>query len=553
MAVTLPVGVPSPWIQADIARPSRPSPWTSEVAGYYFVSASGTDTGRPYGTPSAPRQTIPQSLGPGAYIEISGSYGIGSGGAINFTGSGNGSAWVAGSAGPIWFVGDLANKPHLTTLDGFLRGSYLYLDGLYFDTTTLAVGTSSDGFPADHILVRNCEFVGTGLEVTNRTGVGAIGFSAASKVTQVIFYLNTMRNWGDIGSGSDVDACGIIIDTWCDNVWVLENTIHTCSGSGGRFGGAYEGTQSPFNTTDIYVGKNHAYNCRQSGFAVKLIDFAVFSENHCHDILGGPGGPGCGLFAQYAPLNVWWVNNLLHDQQYGILVASTNATVKNSDITADVPGVYYVYAVGNVIHDCLDEDASYDTSDFQEAGIRMYGGTFRHYVNNTIVHCASGVIAHGFAGGTGGGHFLQGNIISDVVETNGRHVWFVNEETNSTMTNCLLYQPAGAARIQFNGASRTLAQYQSLSGSGGGCLEGNPLFANVGANDFNLTDPSPAVETGVLSAVYATYLADVGQTIAIDIEGTSRPQGSSWDMGAIELADDELNITTLNATTLTVG
>jgi len=518
----------------DQSVPPRPADWSSPVAGYYFVSAAGDDANG-NGTPSAPRRTIPQGLGPGQRIEFAPgeTYGIGSGGNLNFTGAGTGAAWFPNVSGPIWFVTQPGNPCHLITLDGFLRGSYLWLDGLYFDAVLLSIGVEADGFPADHIMVRNCQFVGTGLEETNRSALVIQGFDSGSNVDGVVVMGCTMRNWGNINSVGDVDACGTIMDTWVLNVWYFENLIHTCSGSGIRVGGAFENTQSPFNTVNIWVFQNEFYNCRQAGCAVKFADLTVFAENRCHDIMGGPGGPGCGLFAQYGPLNLWWVNNFSYNNEYGILVASTNTTVKNSAISADVPGIFYLYAVGNVIWNCLGDSAP--VSDFSEAGIRMFGGTYRHIVNNTIYGCASGIICNGFAGTQAdGGFFLENNIVDNVIYPSGNHLWFVNELTNSTVINSIFFQPAGTPRFVWGGGVLTLAQFQVTSGTGDDCSVADPLFTDAANDDFTLTAASPAIGDGIASTVYDTYDTDVGVPLTVDIAGNPRPTGGTFDDGAYE-------------------
>lgn len=72
-AYTYPIGVPTAWIAPDAVSPGRPVDWSSEVPGYYFIDYSaGTNTGRTYGTPTAPRKTIPSTFGPGTYYEVKG-------------------------------------------------------------------------------------------------------------------------------------------------------------------------------------------------------------------------------------------------------------------------------------------------------------------------------------------------------------------------------------------------------------------------------------------------------------------------------------------------
>lgn len=531
----IPNYIPIPAFGYGVAVPDRPSPWNSPIPGYWYVSATGSDANG-NGTPAAPRQTIPQNQGPGQLVVFADGedYGIGSGGNLNFTGAGNGDVWVANTSGPIWFVGDRTNKPHMITLDGFLRGSYLWIDGLYWDETALNIGIEADGFAADHVMVRSCEFVGSQDPDFPRTALTAAGFDTGSNVNQVLIQDCLIYNWGDINAPTDLDSCGIIIDTWCLNVWIVDTEIHTCSGSAMRLGGAFASTQSPYNTDHIFVTGCELYNCRQAGVAVKFADLVVVAENDCYGILGGPGGPGSGVFAQYGPLNLWWINNFLHDSENGGLVASTELTVKNSTITADVPGIFYIYAIGNVSWN--NKGASPPVSDFSEAGLRLTGGTYRYVVNHTSYGDASAFIMNGTSGTQAdGGYFMQNNISANIAYPgDGQHYWFVGELTNSTIANGLCYQSGGSAGFIW-GAPPSIGLAAFIIASGANEMqEANPLFTNAAGDDFTLLVGSPAIDQGDLSGVYATYLAEVGLPLAQDIAGTPRPLNGQWDEGAYE-------------------
>jgi parallel beta-helix repeat protein len=73
----------------------------------------------------------------------------------------------------------------------------------------------------------------------------------------------------------------------------------------------------------------------------------------------------------------------------------------------------------------------------------------------------------------------------------------------------------------------TLAQWQSQSGQDTHSVVSSPatVFTNAAANDYRLKTGSPAVDTGTAN-----------QAPAVDIVGTSRPQGAGTDVGAYELS-----------------
>ena len=57
------------------------------------------------------------------------------------------------------------------------------------------------------------------------------------------------------------------------------------------------------------------------------------------------------------------------------------------------------------------------------------------------------------------------------------------------------------------------------------CLEGDPRFVDPEAGDFHLRPDSPAIDRGTAE-----------DAPSVDLEGTPRPQGRGYDLGAYELA-----------------
>jgi hypothetical protein len=89
----------------------------------------------------------------------------------------------------------------------------------------------------------------------------------------------------------------------------------------------------------------------------------------------------------------------------------------------------------------------------------------------------------------------------------------------------LFYDESTNYVISWLGSAKTLSQYQQESSFGTNSINGDPLFQNIAVNDFHLRSESPAIDIG-------TTLVEVTS----DIEGTTRPQGSGYDMGAYEIA-----------------
>jgi hypothetical protein len=96
---------------------------------------------------------------------------------------------------------------------------------------------------------------------------------------------------------------------------------------------------------------------------------------------------------------------------------------------------------------------------------------------------------------------------------------------NSVVLNQATGAPADT--ITYNGLcqvsySSVFPQSASISGQGNAVVD--PLLKDPGHGDYQLTATSPAVDT-----------ADPIATLAVDLEGTPRPQGTRRDRGAFEL------------------
>jgi hypothetical protein len=76
---------------------------------------------------------------------------------------------------------------------------------------------------------------------------------------------------------------------------------------------------------------------------------------------------------------------------------------------------------------------------------------------------------------------------------------------------------------------------QRYPGQGQHDLAADPQFVDAARGNFALRVTSPAVNTGTLDAVYATFFKLYGVNITKDIAGNLRPQGATYDLGAYEL------------------
>ncbi|MCP4351061.1 MAG: hypothetical protein GY795_36820 [Desulfobacterales bacterium] len=118
-----------------------------------------------------------------------------------------------------------------------------------------------------------------------------------------------------------------------------------------------------------------------------------------------------------------------------------------------------------------------------------------------------------------------------IVKNKSRYVGGVesNFRPYPTITNCIIRDNSGGIiggnpeiPEQVGGASATYSNIQ-YGYSGEGNIDDDPLFVNTENDDYRLTQNSPCIDKGTADNAPAT-----------DIDGVSRPQGNSYDMGAYE-------------------
>ena len=398
-----------------------------------------------------------------------------------------------------------------------VSGSYVILENLEFANSP----PDDDGLvllaPLNNAALRFSDvrgnLAGGGLSVTSYTSATA---------TNVVVYGNTIHDNGDIAATFDQDIHGIEVNSDVSNLWVVDNQMYRNSGDGIQINAGSAGSASSLH--HVYVGRNVAHHNKQNGFWSKQSTDVIFSQNTSYGHRPGNSSSGAGMGFQYAPERIWFLYNNIFDCELGIYVANDNGLGNGQNS----------YYIGNLITNIHSSGGFQSGSAYQNAGFVLAGSRNRYLVNNTLYQTDSGIAAPGSAGGL----FMSNNIISNLTQAQGSHVFIEQPATasGSTIRNTLFQ---GTVRIKWGGNSPvyTLASFQSSHpGACGGCRTGEPQFANPGAGDLSLLPGSPAVDTGVADAVYTTFQSLYGISIARDFAGTPRPQGVAWDMGAYERA-----------------
>ncbi|MEJ6121139.1 right-handed parallel beta-helix repeat-containing protein [Vibrio sp. 2-Bac 85] len=374
----MPVGIPNTTLDFQQEMPLRPSDWSIEKPGYYYINYQTGSDKQTYGTPDAPRKSFPNPVSAGSYIEIAGEYnqGFKNYGSRIYSLNGTDAVWSAGVSGPVWVTKAKDAYGVISKLGFLVMGTNVFISDLDFiNSANLQIGSPSTGRQATNIVARNLDLNGGGISVSA---------DVTAPVSNVVIYNSTVHDLGDVNSLTDDDNHIISVGKYVSDLWILDNVLHTASGGGLQILGDLHSRGS---TRNIYAGNNEVYNTRQAGLWVKSGSNVIFSSNHIHDLVSTPWSPSKGLGGQYLPDELWMINNHIHGVEYGIRIASTNL----SDWTQKI------YMIGNVIHDVLpkQEGATVgpieNTSSWQSAAIHVAGAQEFYIYNNLIFDAPNGI------------------------------------------------------------------------------------------------------------------------------------------------------------------
>ncbi|MGZ0709522.1 InlB B-repeat-containing protein [Coraliomargarita sp. W4R53] len=531
----MPVGIPEAPIDFLQEAPERPSDWSVEVPGYYYVDTQRGSYAPTYGTPSNPRKYMPTPTGlsAGSYIEIEGEYdhGLYINNSYIFRAVGTDEPWVANTSGPIWITKAEGADAAFTKLKLILTGENIFLTDMYFrDGARPQIGSPTDGYPAKNIVVRNVDVGGS------FGGISINGNNADSASETIIVYNSSFHDCGDVNAIGDEDAHVITVNSYCSKVWLLDNTMHTASGAGLQI---LASAGNGHNTHNIYAGNNEVYNVRQSGMWVKTGKDIVFSGNHVHDIIDTSWSVSKGMGAQYEPDGFWMINNHIHGAKYGVRVPSTTGTDWRQQ----------VYIIGNVIHDinALGETVGpieTPITSWQPAAIHLHGAHDHYIYNNLIFDAPNGIDTTG-----AGISRIRNNILLDVTESqaDGQSGYDILAEIQDLNEEVFIDNNYFGAEMRVrarHGIYTTPASLNAIDGASGN-VSGTDLISdanlsallsatNISGGDFAALIDSGANVDAILVAEFASRFASLSAGIDSDISKALRKQGVGIDIGPFE-------------------
>jgi len=510
-AFEYPTGIPDAWISPDIAAPSPPSSWTSEIENMYYIDGSDSNcsTKVEYGSTEIPRCRFPYKLAAGSYAEVHG-------GPYNYTSTvylqSEGTA-----ANPVWIVGSKGNQINMSLV---LYGTYLYVDGLNIEGDKGITARPYHDVQTDHIMVRNTVITGTGSLSSGTTGIAATG-GKGLQLEGFIAYKNTVSYMGDSEASVENDRHALQTGSYINDVWHLYNYTHHNGGDGVQY------SHGGVDAHHFYYGGNTSHDERENCVDIKQADDVIVSDNTCYNIEASSSSPGECMVVHYNPSRIWFINNDISECIYGII--ST--------------GAFEVHIVGNNIHGIREsaKESHGDISSYQTGGGVVAYSTGNTYIaNNTITDAVRGIAYEAL---TGYEADITGNVIANLhsganTGNNAYSIMLKGDDTtvaNSDIENNLFYNPV---RIYLDGKTHTDLSTLMSSGKcddkGGSCLTVAPDF--VGDNNYELATSSAAIDSGTTPKSAAVFQALYGKLISKDILGYARSSNTMWDIGAYENA-----------------
>jgi len=520
-----PIGIPVPEfgifesyrMYDEVAKRNPALTYTENAEGGFYThyvdnsDPNATNSSNPYGTAAKPRTSIPRdtNVPAGSVIEVH----------AGATVLGQNIFTVIGTKDqPIFLRGYSADdKPSITTGNLQINSQYIIVENIKKIGSGIVVRSfDSDINPefiiAHHVAIRNFEVTKTS------AGMSAVSYHEGIFASDVVFYNNHIHldNFDPAnGTFPEDDETGVYFNRGSNRVWVLDNLITRVKGDavGGGHGANY-------TASNYYIGRNIINTCGENAIDIKEVDTVVLSQNIMYNFKGwSDGSDGTGIVVhygpRYSPKNVWFLYNEIFD-------CSDNAIQVGGD------QVYDVYFIGNIIHDIHNAAAG-----TQAYAYRTWSSRKVFLIGNVFYNLDNGIRSR--VEGAGGELFMYNNIISNI-STAGYHMDIGGSDhmAHSFFENNLFFQPQGNARINWAENIYDVEQFIANTDKGAGCIEGDPLFVDAENLDFRLQTNSPAIDAGMEHSVYQLFETRFGINIKVDFAGTTRPQGTAWDIGAYE-------------------
>jgi hypothetical protein len=446
-------------------------------------------------------------------------------------------------------------------------GSTVYVrGGIYEELVSInASGNASDGY----ITLRSYPGETAILDAGHLTPSGRIGILTIQNKSYVRIQGFEIRNFRTAEHrlaplGINVIGAGSHIELLKNNVHHIENNFEGRDGpgrGGNAFGIAVYGTDAKTPITDLIIDGNEVHHLKTGSSESLVVNGNVTNFRITHNIVHDNNNIGIDVigFERTAPdpavdqardgvvssnlvynitsrgnpayrndessdgiyvdggTRILIEQNVMHDVDFGIELASEHKDRATSYITARNNLIYHCHTAGVSIGGYAPERGHTDHS---------------AVVNNTLFENDTSA--------TGSGEFqLQWNMAdnrfeNNIVYTGPRCLFTVNKsqvdrnQPPAIIDHNLYYCASGAQTSTWAGASATMTGFDRYVESTGNDRHSrflDPHFIDAASKDFHLQSDSPAIAAGATDGV------PVGE---LDLEGSSRVKSGNIDIGCYQ-------------------
>ena len=410
---------------------------------------------------------------------------------------------------------------------GSATGGYITLQAYSGEHVILngtGVPSSDRGFGNDMMQMHNISYVKLiGFEIENDTGtssVDASGVHAEGSGSHIEIRNNVIHNILGVHA-MGISIYGSSLTTPIDNIIIDSNTIYNCQPADS------ETLTLNGNVTTFQITNNLIHDVNNIGIDMIGGEASIFGVGQrtglpvtrngvcshntvCHVLAKYGGGYAAGIYVDGGQ-NITLTDNTSYANDLGLEVGAENRGYVASGMMVE----------NNLLY--LNTQAGLVFGGFDQTVGRVENCTF---INNTVYKNDTT--------NTGNGQlwiqFASNNIVtSNIFYAAANNVLIGGDgagNTNNLLDYNVYFGPGGANNAQFNWNANTygtFADYRAGTHQDGHSLFADPLFVNASANDFHLTNASPAIDAGSLTT---------GQFAPTDFAGVSR--GTPPDAGAYE-------------------
>jgi len=296
--------------------------------------------------------------------------------------------------------------------------------------------------------------------------------------------------------------------------FTTRNTNSSCIDMEGGWGGSY----GNYTHTNPIVGSRLEYNklhiTNGNGVLTKGTTRCTFYRNVI-TTSSNTSSQTDGYFSQASSFNVWDGDSII---------------ISNANSSPHCDGIQINQDTSDIVRNCYIEQDNNKGSNAQGIYTTESFGTILYY-NNVVnlTQSTSNAITHRNLSIGNGNVQIYGNVV--FAELGADHaIWCTEQNTPPIVKNNIVRSLNGVfGTIIITGSNTSQVSHNAITGGssvGSNVINSNPLFTNELGAVFTLQSVSPAIDAGTnLSAPYN-----------VDKNGTQRPLGGGWDIGAYEHA-----------------